>query len=283
MATQPRDYLQPADWTSAYAALSQPDQPARPLLIPPRVPREPFAGVDAVVDLSRLDLGHVRQTEAAIELGVLASLQDLVEAPWRDESAAGILAEAAHLAAHPGLRHLATVGGVLTATSGPPEVLLALLALDATVVLRGPRGAQRNEPLASFLSRPGAPAGKVLVGVQFARPAPHAAGSLARVARTPRDEAIVAAAAVLVVDEGVCKRARLSLAGAGLAPRRIPAAEALLAGRPLSAERISAAAAATDGLPFESDLRASAGYRQAMAAVVAQRSLTNAWEIATMP
>jgi len=284
MTTQPSEYDRPADWPSAFAALNQPGRSASLLTIPPRVPADPYAGLEAVVDLSRLDLAAIRQTDRSIELGVLAPLQDLVDAPWRDDAAAGILAEAAHLAAHPGLRHLATVGGVLLARSGPPEVLLALLALEAEASLRGARGGRSAEPLAKFLGRPGAPAGKVLTGVQFDQPAAQAGGALARVARTPRDEAIVAAAAVLVVEDGVCKHARLSLAGAGVTPRRLPAVEAMLAGKTISAERLSSAAgAAAEGLTFVSDLRGSAAYRQAMATVVVRRSLTNAWEIATMP
>jgi len=235
-----------------------------------------------VVDLSRLDLANIRQTPEAVELGALVPLQDLVDAPWQHNPALGILAEAAHLAAHPGLRRLATVGGVLSARSGPPEVLLALLALDAVVVLRGAGSAQRDLPLADFLNLAGLPRGEVVSGVKLAAPVPHAAGGLDRVARTPRDEAIVAAVAILVIGGGVCRTARLCVAGAGLAPRRAPAAEAVLEGQAPSAALIARAAeAAATGLTFASDLRGTAAYRQAMAAVVARRSVESAWEKAS--
>ena len=284
MTTQPSEYYRPEDWPSALAALNAPGRSASPLIIPPRVPAEPYAGVEVVVDLSRLDLATIRQTDSGIELGALVPLQDLVDAPWRHDAAAGVLSEAAHLAAHPGLRHLATMGGVLSARSGPPEVLLALLALDASVMLMGAGQASRAMPLADFLALPGVPAGEVVAGVKFAQPPAHAAAGLARVARTPRDEAIVAAVAMLVVENGVCQRARLCLAGSGVAPQRAPAAEARLAGQPLSAERLEAAAAvAGDSLAFASDLRGSVAYRQAMAPVVARRSLTTAWKNAATP
>ena len=280
MTTQPTEYFRPEDWPSAFAALNNPDRSSSLLTIPPRVPPEPFAGVDAVVDLSQLDLATIRQSDQRIELGALAPLQDLAEAPWHAAPAIGLLAQAAHLAAHPGLRHLATVSGVLLAKDGPPEVLLALLALEASVTLVGPGQVRREAPLAEFLA--GGAGGEVVVNVSFARPAAGAAGGLARVARTPRDEAIVAAVAVLVVADGTCRQARLSLAGAGVRPQRVPAAEALLEGQPLSAERLSQAAeAAPEGLAFISDLRGSAAYRHAMAAVVARRSLTAAWQGAT--
>jgi carbon-monoxide dehydrogenase medium subunit len=280
MTTQPSEYYRPDDWSSALAALTKSSRWSSPLTLPPRVPDGLFAGVDAVVDLSRLDLALIRQTNDRIELGMLVPLQDLATTPWR-ENAAGILAQAAHLAAHPGLRHLATLGGVLLARSGPPEVLLAL---EAEVVLRGARGGRSTVPLAKFLGRPGAPAGKVLAGVQFNQPAAQTGGALARVARTPRDEAIVAAAAALVVVDGICRQARLGLAGAGVIPQRVRAAEAMLEGQALSADRISqAATAAPEGLAFVSDLRGSAAYRHAMATVVARRSLTTAWRSAMRP
>jgi len=284
MTTQPTEYYRPEDWPSALAALNQTDRSARPLSVPPRVPAEPYAGVEVVVDLSRLELGALRQTDSTIELGALAPLQDLVDAPWRHAAATGILAEAAHLAAHPGLRHLATVGGVLSARSGPPEVLQALLVLEATVILHGAGEARREVPLADYLALAGTPAREVLAGVRFAWPAAGSAGGLARVARTPRDEAIVAAVALLTIEQGVCQKARLSLAGAGVTPCRATAAEALLAGQTLSGERIEAAAqAAAAGLTFASDLRGSAAYRKAMAAVVVRRSLTSAWHTAATP
>jgi carbon-monoxide dehydrogenase medium subunit len=255
------------------------DQAASPLVIPPYVPADRYAGVDVIVDLSRLNLASIRQTGDAVELGALVPLQDLVEAPWGNAPAAHILAQAAHLAAHPGLRRLATVGGVLSAHSGPPEVLLALLVLEARVVLRGPGDTVRELPLDNFLNQDPQLSGEVAAWLKFTRPSARAAGGLERVARTPRDEAIVAAAAVVEMEGEVCQRARLGLAGAGVTPRRIPRAEQLLEGQALSLERIGQAAeAAQAALQFASDLRASAAYRQAMAAVVARRALLRAWE-----
>jgi len=81
MTTQPTEYYRPEDWPSALAALNQTDRSARPLSVPPRVPAAPYAGVEVVVDLSRLDLGALRQTDRTTELGALAPLQDLVDAP----------------------------------------------------------------------------------------------------------------------------------------------------------------------------------------------------------
>lgn len=279
MTTQPREYQRPADWPSALAALARLDLSARPLFIPPRLPAEPYAGVDLVVDFSRLNLAQIKQTNETVSLGVLVPLQALVDAPWQHDPALGILSKAAHLAAHPGLRRLATVGGVLSARSGPPEVLLALLALEASTLLRGPQDSVRKVTMAAHYVGVESARGEVNVAVTIPRPSAHAAGGLARVARTPRDEAIVAAAAVLVVEGGLCRKARLSLAGAGVAPRRAPAAEVLLEGQTLSADLITKAAeAAIAGLTFASDLRGSAAYRQAMAVVVARRSLTAAWD-----
>ena len=65
-----------------------------------------------------------------------------------------------------------------------------------------------------------------------------------RVARTPRDEAIVAAVAVMEVEGGVCRRVRLALGGAGLQPSRVRSVEITLAGQRLTAPLIDEAAEA---------------------------------------
>ena len=222
-----REYHRPADWAAASELMRRTDLRTAPLVLGPRPPASPPADVEAVVDLSRLDLAYINEDDGGVvHVGALTPLQDLADSPRLKSIANGILSEAAQLAAHLGLRHVATIGGVFTSREGPPEVLLALLALDATVVVRSDdRSARevvevnvadlapqqvvldpehgaaetaktREIPLAGF--QPNALAsGELVAEVKFERPAAHAGGALERVARAPRDEAIVAAAAVV--------------------------------------------------------------------------------------
>jgi len=308
-----REYHRPADWAAASELLRRTDLRVAPLVLGPRPPASPPADVEAVVDLSRLDLAYITQDDKGVShVGALTPLQDLADSPQLKSLANGILSEAAHLSAHLGLRHVATVGGVLMSREGPPEVLLALLALDATVVVRSDdRSARevvevnvadlapqqvvlereygaaettktREVPLAGF--QPNALASGELIGeVKFGRLPAHVGGALERVARAPRDEAIVAAAAVVEAADGVCRQARLALAGAGAGkPQRMASAEHILEGRPLNDTWLQKAVEAVEAeVNPASDFRGSAEYRRAMAGVLARRALEGAWKRAS--
>jgi len=70
---------------------------------------------------------------------------------------------------------------------------------------------------------------------------------------------------------------RLAFFGVGGTPQRGAAAEAALMGRPITGEGVRAAArAAAAALRPEGDLHASALYRSEVAAVLAERVLTDA-------
>ncbi len=301
-----REYHRPADWAAASELLRRADPRTAPLVLGPRPPSTPSADVEAVVDLSRLDLAYIHEDGGGVvHVGALTPLQDLADSPQLKSLANGILPEAAHLSAHLGLRQVATIGGVLVSREDSPEVLLTLLALDATVVVRSDdrsarevvevnvadlspqqiildpeRGASettqaREVPLAGF--QPNALAsGELIAEVKFERPAAHVGGALERVARAPRDEAIVAAAAVVEVADGVCRQVRLALAGAGR-PQRMTSAEHILEGRPLNDTWLQKAAEAVEAEANPaSDFRGSADYRRAMAGVLARRALERA-------
>ena len=249
-----RDYQRPADTPAALDALRQPG--AAPLAFGPRVPDEPFANMETAVDLSTLNLTYIREEGGAIHIGAGTSLQDLASSPLLQMHAGGVLAQAARLAAGLGLRQLATLGGVLTTVDGPQEVRLALLALNATVILRGDK--LTEIPVADFRS-----AGqRLLREVKFFRT--RGSGALARVARTPNDEAIVAAVAVITPET-----VALAVAGASPAP--------LLKFTSISNLHASAFIESLVTLCNPtSDYRGSAEYRKAMASVLARRALEQA-------
>lgn len=278
MPTRVREYHRPPDWANALKLLRRPDIHTAPLVVGPKPPLEPNVEVEAVVDLSRLALAYVTQSDdETIHLGAMTPLQDLIDSPLLSSPANSLLPQATHHVAHYGLRNLATVGGAVLSPEGPPEILLALLAFDAIVVLRGDE--TREIALSDFLAADSAP-GAVIAEVKFHRLLEkNVGGALERVARTPRDEAIVAAAAVLEVEKGVCRRARLSLAGIGPRPQRMMAVGKMLEGAALTADRLQATAevVAAEAHP-PSDYRGSAEYRRAMAGVLTKRALEEAWK-----
>ena len=256
------NYHRPADWDSALDVLRR----AQPLLLGPRVPIPPYGAAEALADLSRLELAYLK-ADTHIHIGALTALQTLVEAP----DVGGLLNEAARLTAHYGLRNVATLGGLLLAKEGPVEILLALLALDAAVIVRG--SLTHESPITNYSLS----AGEMIVEVKFALPATSAKAAIERVTRTPRDEGIVTAVALIEVANGVCSKARLALAGASPRPMRATSAEKLLEGQPLTSEQIQKAeqAVMNEAKPL-GDYRGSADYRKAMAGVLTKRALEKA-------
>jgi CO/xanthine dehydrogenase FAD-binding subunit len=186
-------------------------------------------------------------------------------------------------------RNETPVRRTLTAPRLAPQWAAALLALGATVTVVGDDGPM-EVPLESVLQRQAKGVASAL-HVEL--------GSVrwgeARVARTPADEPIVSAIAVVGMDDpsassgqapsasdprsasgqgGVVRQARVALTGAWPEPARLAKAPARLVGGPLDAERIQAVA---DGVAEEVDPRGdflgSEEYRRAMASVTTRRAL----------
>jgi CO/xanthine dehydrogenase FAD-binding subunit len=108
--------------------------------------------------------------------------------------------------------------------------------------------------------------------VEFTRPAAGTRASLHRLARTPREQAIVAAAAAVAGSE-----VRLAVAPGGIAPLRLEAIEASLAGAVLTDDLLQRVERETaDAVAPPSDFRGSAEYRRSMAGLLVRRALAAA-------
>jgi xanthine dehydrogenase YagS FAD-binding subunit len=132
----------------------------------------------------------------------------------------------------------------------PSDTAPALVALDATFRIVGPSG-ERTLPAADFFVLPRQnPArenvladDEVLAGVQIPALAAGARSTYHKIMdREAWTHAVVSAAVVVEMNQGVCRRARIVLGGVAPIPWRVPEAEALLAG-----QRITPALAATVG------------------------------------
>lgn len=271
-----QDYHRPQSLAEALALLQRSDVRTAPLaggswLVPHLrldVPGSIADDVDAVVDLADLGLSYVERSEqpdgAWLRLGATTTLAQVAENAECQQLAGGLLAQAAHDEAPLNLRNTATIGGGIVKARSESELLLALLALAARAVVVIGDGQERSVPLPDLLADPETAIGRGLIAeVQVPLPPVAVHGGLARVARTPSDQPIVAAAAV-VDDSG----ARVAIGGVIAVPRLIR----LAAGQELEAEMEAVLA----GADLLTDFRGSAGYRRAMAPIIAQRALAQA-------
>ena len=165
-------------------------------------------------------------------------------------------------------RNETPVRRTLTAPRLAPQWAAALLALGATVTVEGDDGPM-EVPVESVLRRQA----KGVVSALHVELGSARWGE-ARVARTPADEPIVSAIAVVGMDNDVVRQARVALTGAWPEPARLAEAPARLVGGPLDAEHIRAVA---DGVAEEvvprGDFLGSEEYRRAMAGVTTRRAL----------
>src|SRR5215207_9963088 len=140
--------------------------------------------------------------------------------------------------------------------ANPSDLAVALVALDASVEVRGP-GGQRTVPLADFHRLPGdtphietvLEPGEVISAITVpASPAARRSHYLKVRDRASFEFAVVSAAVALDLEGGRIQQARVALGGVGTKPWRVPRVEAALAGVSLDPAALrSAAALAVEG------------------------------------
>ncbi len=151
-------------------------------------------------------------------------------------------------------RYHAVVGARKCYAVCPSDLAVALAALDARVKTIRPAG-ERMIPLANFYDNLGPVLDPDELVTEIRIPAP-AANALQRFVkfrlRESIDFAVVSAAAVLDVAEGVCRDARIVLGAIAPVPYRAAAAEKLVRGKPLNKRHIEQAteAALKDAKPM---------------------------------
>lgn len=164
------------------------------------------------------------------------------------------IAKAAKAVGGPAIRNMATVGGNLFAPAPYGDFAVALLALDATVhTMTGDLGIE------DFLAGRD---GKVVASVSFAVPAAEKF-RFVKVSRIkPKGVSVLSIAAVVDIDAGKVKSAKIALGCMADRPVRAKAAEKALAGATLTEDGVAKAIAAVgEGTQPITDAIASAWYR----------------------
>jgi aerobic carbon-monoxide dehydrogenase medium subunit len=233
----------------------------------------------ALVDIDRLsELGYVSDAGDHIEIGALSRIGDLAGHPMLLEHNP-LLAYACGQVGDPQVRHRATLGGAAAhgdPAGDPPSVLLAL---DAAMLVRGPEG-DRTVPAASFFKdffETDLGTADVLRAIRVPKLAPGTGWSYQKFHRRAIDWAIVGVAAVVELDDGHVKSARIGLTNMGLTPLRAWAVEAALAGSETSPEALrSAAEHAPEGTSPPADTNGSSEYRRELSKVLVRRAVEEA-------
>ena len=239
-----------------------------------------------LVSLRDVDgLGGIEATNGALRLGALVTHREAEVSPLIRERLP-VLSETFRRVATIRIRHMGTVGGALAHADPNQDPPVTLMALEASVEIRG-SGERRALPVTEFFRdyyETALAPGELVTGVVVPiLPAATGATYLKFLPRTADDYATVAVAAIVTLDaDGErCREARIALGSVGVTPLRGRAGEALLPGERLSASLVRAAGEAVKAeVDPLTDHRGSAAYKREMAAVMVGRALTQAWEAA---
>jgi carbon-monoxide dehydrogenase medium subunit len=230
-----------------------------------------------LIDISRIpDLAGIRERDGKITIGAATVHHDVATSPFLKERCP-VVSDAAATIGDPQVRNRGTLGGSIAHADPSADMPAVLLALDAEVHLKGPRGWRLVKAPDFFqgLFTVDMAADEIVASVQFV---PVRAAAYAKLHQRASHYAIVGVAAALDVSGGRIVSARIGLTGATSHARRLSSVEQALAGQPLSKEAIEAAAqvAGQDLTEVSADIHASADYRRAMIPVFTRRALTAA-------
>jgi CO/xanthine dehydrogenase FAD-binding subunit len=222
-----------------------------------------------------------RSADGWVEIGPLVTHSDLASSALLRQTAAA-LAEAAASVADPLIRARATLGGNICTASPAADTVSALFILEAEVTLLSQAGS-RCLPLSAFLIGPGKTAlrpGEVLAAIRFPIPSPHTGTAFLKLGRRQAMAISVAHAAALVeLDGGRITACRLALGALAPTVVRCSAVEAYLKNKPWDPAGLAEATAlVSEAIRPIDDVRASAGYRRAVAPELARRVLVQAGE-----
>lgn len=276
------DYHAPTSLPDAIALLGRYGDEARLLagghsLLPMMKLR--FAAPAHLIDLARIpDLRGIAEVGGEIHIGAMTTENELVWSPLLAEKVP-LLVEGARWIADPQVRYRGTVGGDLAHGDPGNDHPALMLALDASFVLRGPRG-ERMVKAADFfhgLYATELQPGEVLTRIQVPIPPPGTGWAYEKLKRKVGDFATAAAAVLLRMDGDRVAQASIALTNVGATPLKAATAEAALAGRPLDESALAEAARLAmeicDPVP---DQRGDADYKRAMAGEMTRRALLKA-------
>ena len=273
------DYIRPTSIEEAVSALAEGGEDAKVIaggqsLLP--LLRLRLAYPDLLVDVGALDdLRGVTDEGDHLLIGARTTHYQLVHDPLIAQYC-GLLAQAAGTVADPAVRHRGTLGGSIAHADPAGDLPAVVVALDATLIARGPSGERQiaaGDFFVDYLTNSLGP-GEILTGIRVPKLGTDWGYRYEKFHRTAQAWAIVGVAALVRRSNGQVAEARIGLTNMGSVPIRAASVEAAAAGAQTSPEALRAAAAsAADGTQPPADLHGAPDYRRHLARVLTGRAL----------
>ena len=231
---------------------------------------------ELIVDIGELaELRGIAVTGGALRIGALTRHVDLQRSP--DIAAhAPLLTEAVAHVAHPAIRNRGTIGGSLAHADPASELPACMVALNATVVVRGPKGERRIGAADFFrgIYETALSPDELLIAVELPVEPTNSAHFFHEFARRHGDYAIAGLAAQAVMSSNVFADLRLAFFAVGDRPVLALAANRLVNVSITPAVLSEASAALAEELDPQEDQQASASMRRHLAQVLMQRCVS---------
>ena len=233
-----------------------------------------------LVDLRKVPgLTGAREEGGALRIGAFTTHAQ-VGADATVKAKLPMVAEAALLIGDAQVRNLGTIGGSLAHADPSADWPAVMLALDASVVLSGPKG-ERTVKVSDFITGPlttSLGAGEILTAVIAPLPPAKTAGAYEKVPHPASRFAVVGVAAEVSVDGGKVAWSRIAITGLGPKAYRATGVEQALQGKAAKDAAKAAAAHAADGVDLREDPMGSPAYRAHLAAVHCEKAIQRAAE-----
>jgi carbon-monoxide dehydrogenase medium subunit len=240
-----------------------------------------FAQPSHLIDLGKIpDLRGIAQMGNEIRIGAMTTENDLLRSGLLAEKVP-LLVEGASWIADPQVRYKGTIGGDISHGDPGNDHPALMLALDASFVLKGPKGERVVKAegyflgLFSTLIEPD----EILTQIRVPIPAAGCGWSYQKLKRKTGDFATAATAVLLQMKGANVAKVAVALTNVGPTPLRAQAAEAALVGKPIDDASLNNAArlamSICDPTP---DQRGDAAYKKAMCGEMTRRALQAAFE-----
>jgi carbon-monoxide dehydrogenase medium subunit len=231
---------------------------------------------EVLVDINRIKgLDHITPQNGGLRIGALTRHR-AIETSDAVRDKVPVLAAAAAEVGHLAIRNRGTFGGSLAHADPAAEFPVIAMALDATITTKSAKGGRTIAAKDFFVSylQSAVEDGEIVTEVTIPGLAPKTGWGFEELSRRPGDFALAMVCALVTLDGGKVKDARIAMGGVGATALRAPGAEAMLKGQALSEDLVKRAGekAAQEADP-SNDVHATADFRRHLVSVLTRRAL----------
>jgi CO/xanthine dehydrogenase FAD-binding subunit len=231
---------------------------------------------ECLIDINRIaELDHIEERDHDISVGALSRLHSIKASPIIAEYCP-LLTEALGLVANKTVRNRGTIGGNVCHADPASEIPAVLIATCACMVIRGATSERTVAADDFFLGmyETAVEENELLLEARIPKVKKNVGSAIMEVSSRKGDFGIAVVAAVVQIEDGICKDVRLVCTGVGAKAERIHGAEKILGGQKIDADAISKAARiAYEAVDPQSDFHGDAIYRRELIETLTGRVL----------